>query len=119
MPLDKYVWIEKKEILSFEEITRLAALFILLGVDDIRLTGGEPLVRQDLEVLVAKLSALAGLRDLSLTTNGIYLADQVEKLAKAGLKRINVSLDTLNRERSHQRTERGGLALRPTTQSSG
>ena len=109
MPLDKYVWIEKKEILSFEEITRLAALFILLGVDDIRLTGGEPLVRQDLEVLVAKLSALAGLRDLSLTTNGIYLADQVEKLAKAGLKRINVSLDTLNRERYHQMTKRGDL----------
>ncbi len=109
MPFDEYVWIEKKEILSFEEITRLAALFILLGIDDIRLTGGEPLVRQDIEVLVAKLSALTGIKDLSLTTNGIYLADKVEKLAKAGLKRINVSLDTLNRERYHQMTKRGDL----------
>lgn len=109
MPFDEYVWIEKKEILSFEEITRLAALFIQLGIDDIRLTGGEPLVRQDIEVLVAKLSALNGIKDLSLTTNGIYLADKVEKLAKAGLKRINVSLDTLNRERYHQMTKRGDL----------
>jgi cyclic pyranopterin phosphate synthase len=109
MPFDEYVWIEKKEILSFEEITRLAALFIQLGIDDIRLTGGEPLVRQDIEVLVAKLSALTGIKDLSLTTNGIYLADKVEKLAKAGLKRINVSLDTLNRERYHQMTKRGDL----------
>jgi cyclic pyranopterin phosphate synthase len=109
MPLDKYVWIEREEILSFEEITRLTSLFIQLGIDDIRLTGGEPLVRHDLEVLVAKLSALSGLRDLSLTTNGIYLADQVEKLAKAGLKRINVSLDTLNPERYHRITKRGDL----------
>jgi len=109
MPLDKYVWIERKEILSFEEITRLTSLFIQLGIDDIRLTGGEPLVRQDLDVLVAKLSVLSGLRDLSLTTNGIYLADQAEKLAKAGLKRINVSLDTFNPERYHRITKRGDL----------
>src|SRR3990172_8438895 len=96
MPFDEYVWIEKKEILSFEEITRLTSLFNRLGIDEIRLTGGEPLVRQHLDVLVAKLTALEGIKDLSLTTNGIYLAEQVEKLVAAGLKRINVSLDTLN-----------------------
>ena len=109
MPLDKYVWIERKEILSFEEITRLTSLFIQLGIEDIRLTGGEPLVRQDLEVLVSKLSVLKGLKDLSLTTNGIYLAEQAEKLAEAGLKRINVSLDTLNPERYRMMTKRGDL----------
>jgi cyclic pyranopterin phosphate synthase len=110
MPFDKYVWIEKKEILSFEEITRLTSLFIQLGIDDIRLTGGEPLVRQDLEVLVAKLSVIKGLGDLSLTTNGIYLAEKAKKLAEAGLKRINVSLDTLNPERYHLMTKRGDLS---------
>ena len=110
MPFDKYVWIEKKEVLSFEEITRLTSLFIQLGVDDIRLTGGEPLVRQDLEVLVAKLSALDGLKDLSLTTNGIYLAEKVEKLAASGLKRINVSLDTLDPDRYRLMTKRGDLS---------
>jgi cyclic pyranopterin phosphate synthase len=70
MPLDEYEWINKKEILTFEEISRLATLFIGLGVEKIRLTGGEPLVRQNLEKLVAKLSSIAGLQDLCLTTNG-------------------------------------------------
>jgi cyclic pyranopterin phosphate synthase len=87
----------------------LTALFIELGIEDIRLTGGEPLVRQDLDVLVSKLSVLSGLKDLSLTTNGIYLTEQVEKLAEAGLKRINVSLDTLNPERYRMMTKRGDL----------
>ncbi len=110
MPFDEYVWIDKKEILTFEEITRLARLFIGLGVDEIRLTGGEPLARTNLEILVGQLSALAGLKDLSLTTNGIFLAENAAALAAAGLKRINVSLDTLNAERFRQITKRGELS---------
>jgi GTP 3',8-cyclase len=109
MPFDEYLWIDKKEILTFEEITRLARLFIALGVDEIRLTGGEPLARKDIEVLAGQLSRLAGLKDLSLTTNGIFLAGKAEALAAAGLKRINVSLDTLNAGRFRQITKRGDL----------
>jgi len=73
MPLDEYEWIDKKEILTFEEITRLAKIFVQLGVDKIRLTGGEPLVRRDLDLLVGGISQLPGLSDLCLTTNGSLL----------------------------------------------
>jgi GTP 3',8-cyclase len=109
MPFDEYVWIDKKEILTFEEITRLARLFIGLGADEIRLTGGEPLVRKDLEILVRQLSGLEGLKDLSLTTNGVFLAEKITALASAGLRRINVSLDTVNPDRFRQITQRGDL----------
>ena len=110
MPQDEYEWIEKREILTFEEITRLARLFIQLGVDEIRLTGGEPLVRRHLERLIAQLSALEGLRNLSLTTNGSLLAEKAEALKQAGLSRINVSLDTLDPERFKRITKRGDLS---------
>jgi cyclic pyranopterin phosphate synthase len=70
MPFDEYEWVDKKEILTFEEITRLASLFVQLGADKIRLTGGEPLLRSGLEKLISKLSSLSGLKDLCLTTNG-------------------------------------------------
>ena len=76
MPLDDYDWLDKSEVLTFEEITRLARLFIQLGVEKIRLTGGEPLARRDLEQLVKSLSGLDGLRDLCLTTNGSTLAEK-------------------------------------------
>src|SRR5262245_38388629 len=76
MPLDEYEWIDKKEILNFEEIARLAGIFVGLGVEKIRLTGGEPLLRRDLERLVKQLSGLPGLLDLSLTTNGSLLAEK-------------------------------------------
>ena len=109
MPLDEYTWIEKDEVLTFEEITRLATLFIQMGVEKIRLTGGEPLVRRDLEKLIAALSPLPGLKDLSLTTNGSFLAEKAAALRAAGLRRINVSLDTLNPERFRQITKRGDL----------
>ena len=109
MPLDEYTWIERAEVLSFEEITRLARLFIQNGVDKIRLTGGEPLVRRDLDKLVGRLAALDGLRDLSLTTNGSRLAEQVLSLRDSGLRRITVSLDTLIPERFTQITKRGDL----------
>ena len=109
MPLDEYDWIDKAELLRFEEIVRLAGLFLRLGVEKLRITGGEPLVRKDLEQLIGKLSGLPGLKDLSLTTNGSFLAQKAEALKKAGLSRINVSLDTLNPERFRQITKRGTL----------
>lgn len=109
MPLDEYEWIDKKEILTFEEITRLVKLFIRLGVDKIRLTGGEPLVRRDLHLLIAKLSGLEGLKDLCLTTNGSLLTEQARALKDAGLKRINLSIDTLDPEKFRRITKRGDL----------
>src|SRR5215210_1006931 len=83
-------------LLSFEEITRLARLFVQCGVEKIRLTGGEPLVRRDVETLVGMLAQLDGLRDIALTTNGSLLARKAEALAAAGLKRVTVSLDALD-----------------------
>src|SRR6266481_5375920 len=110
MPFDEYEWIAKKELLTFEEIARLAHLFVRLGVDKIRLTGGEPLLRRDLEKLIGKLSSLNGLEDLCLTTNGSLLAGKVAALKSAGLRRINVSLDTLNSEKFVRIRRRGDLA---------
>ena len=109
MPLDEYEWIDKKQILTFEEITRLATLFVELGVEKIRLTGGEPLVRQNLDHLVAKLSAIDGLKDLCLTTNAALLTDQINALKRGGLKRVNISIDSLDAERFKRMTKRGDL----------
>lgn len=109
MPFDEYKWIERAEVLTFEEIERVARIGIDLGVEKIRLTGGEPLVRRDLERLIARLSRLQGLKDLTLTTNGALLEEQAYALAEAGLRRINVSLDTLNPNRFHEITKRGRL----------
>ena len=109
MPLDDYDWLDKSEVLTFEEITRLARLFIQLGVEKIRLTGGEPLARRDLEQLIASLSGLDGLRDLCLTTNGSTLAEKAPALKAAGLRRLNVSLDSLKPERFRRITKRGDL----------
>src|SRR5436309_7335517 len=96
MPFDEYTWIERQEVLSFEEIERLARIFLTFGIQKIRLTGGEPLVRKGLPGLVSRLAELNGLGDLSLTTNGALLSEQAEALYSAGLRRINVSLETLN-----------------------
>ena len=109
MPLDEYEWINRREILTYEEITRLARIFIGLGADKIRLTGGEPLVRKDLYQLIDELSALPGLKDLCLTTNGALLAEQVPALKAAGLKRVNVSIDTLDAGKFKRITKRGDL----------
>ncbi|MCM3872889.1 MAG: GTP 3',8-cyclase MoaA [Pyrinomonadaceae bacterium] len=109
MPLDEYVWMDKQEILTFSEIARIATLFVRLGVSKIRLTGGEPLARKDLNTLIARLSLICGLEDLCLTTNGSLLAEQVEALARAGLKRVNVSIDTLDPEKFRRMTKRGNL----------
>ncbi len=110
MPLEKYEWIDRREILTFEEIARLADLFLRLGVEEIRLTGGEPVLRHGLERLVAQLAQLEGLKDLCLTTNASLMGDKAPALAKAGLKRINVSLDTLNHEKFRRLTQRDDLS---------
>jgi cyclic pyranopterin phosphate synthase len=109
MPFDEYTWIERQEVLSFEEIERLARLFLGFGVEKIRLTGGEPLVRKDLHQLVRRLSGLQDLLDLSLTTNGALLAEQASDLRAAGLQRINVSIDSLKADRFREMTKRGNL----------
>jgi GTP 3',8-cyclase len=109
MPLDEYRWMEREEVLTFPEINRLATLFVRLGATKIRLTGGEPLVRRNLDSLIEKLSSIDGLEDLCLTTNGSLLAGQAEALARAGLKRINVSLDTLDPDKFRRMTGRGNL----------
>ncbi|MFY9609371.1 MAG: GTP 3',8-cyclase MoaA [Blastocatellia bacterium] len=109
MPFDEYVWIDKREILTFEEITRLASLFVPLGVNKIRLTGGEPLLRKDLATLIGKLSSIGGIDDLCLTTNGALLEEQAPAFVAAGLRRINVSLDTLDTGKFKMMTKRGDL----------
>jgi cyclic pyranopterin phosphate synthase len=99
MPEESYVWLPRASILSFEEITRLAGIFASTGVDKVRLTGGEPLLRQDLPSLVRALHRTPGIRDLALTTNGILLEEHARPLKAAGLGRLTVSLDTLRPER--------------------
>ena len=99
MPEKEYVWLPREAILSFEETSALVDVFASLGVDKVRLTGGEPLLRHDLPALVRMLAAKPELRDLALTTNGVLLADQAVELQRAGLRRITVSLDTLRPER--------------------
>ena len=89
-----FAFLPAADLLSFEEITRLAGIFLGLGVEKIRLTGGEPLLRRDLENLIAPLAALPGLRDLTLTTNGALLVRKAQMLREAGLNRITVSLDS-------------------------
>lgn len=91
-----FQFLPARQLLSFEEIARLGSIFIGLGVEKIRITGGEPLVRRDLEKLVAMLAALDGLRDLTLTTNGSLLARKAQALHDAGLRRVTVSLDSLD-----------------------
>ena len=110
MPLDKYEWIDRHEILTFEEITRLSKLFVRLGVEEIRITGGEPLLRHGLENLIVQLAVLPGLKDLSLTTNASLLSEKAAVLAQSGLKRINVSLDTIRPDKFKLMTRRDDLA---------
>ncbi len=99
----------RDEMLSFEEMARFAEIAAPLGIDKIRLTGGEPLMRKQLDRLVKLLAAIPGIHDLGLTTNGLLLADQASKLFDAGLQRLNVSLDTLDPTRFRQLSRRDGL----------
>jgi cyclic pyranopterin phosphate synthase len=106
MPEEDYVWLPREELLSFEELARLAEIFTELGVTRLRLTGGEPLLRRDVDRLVAMLAKNSRIRDLALTTNGVLFADQAEALRRAGLGRVTISLDTLRRERFQLMTRR-------------
>jgi cyclic pyranopterin phosphate synthase len=110
MPEPDYVWLPREDLLTFEEISRLVALFTRVGVDRVRLTGGEPLLRHDLPALVQLLSRDARLREIALTTNGALLADQAPALARAGLSRVTVSLDTLRRDRFREFARRDQLS---------
>jgi cyclic pyranopterin phosphate synthase len=102
MPEHDYVWLPRESILSFEEIDRLVGIFTGLGVEKVRLTGGEPLLRHDLPKLVSLLRRHRKLRDIALTTNGILLARHADELHQAGLGRVTVSLDTLRPERMQE-----------------
>ena len=97
-------------LMTFDEILHLARIFVALGVNKVRITGGEPLVRPDVPTLIKRLMQLEGLKDISLTTNGIGLINQAQSLYDAGLRRINVSLDTLNEEKFEQMTRRKVLS---------
>ncbi len=109
MPAEGLPWLDRSEILTFEEIERLVGLFASMGVADVRLTGGEPLVRREFPKLVERLARIEGLRDLSLTTNGYLLEGMAADLVAAGLRRVNVSLDSLSRDRFFQITRRDSL----------
>jgi GTP 3',8-cyclase len=106
MPEEEYVWLPREEILQFEEMSRLVDVFTTLGVDKVRLTGGEPLLRRDLPALVRLLAAKPAVRDLAMTTNGVLLAEHAAALRAAGLHRVTVSLDTLRADRFAALTRR-------------
>lgn len=107
MPEEEYAWLPREDLLSFEEIERITEAFVSLGVDKVRLTGGEPLLRRGLPELVQRLSGLPGVKDLAMTTNGVLLSRHAEQLREAGLHRLTISLDTLQPSRFSQLTRRG------------
>jgi cyclic pyranopterin phosphate synthase len=109
MPAEGLPWLERSEVLSFEEIVRLVELCASMGVSDVRLTGGEPLVRRDFPVLAAMLAAIDGVHDLSVTTNGFLLERDATALVQAGVNRFNVSVDSLQRDRFYELTRRDAL----------
>lgn len=109
MPADDVTFLPRESLLTFEEIVRVTRLLVGVGIRDVRLTGGEPLVRRELDRLVAMLVEIDGIEDLALTTNGMLLSEQARSLRRAGLKRINISLDTLNEEAFRKITRREGL----------
>ncbi len=109
MPAEGLPWLEREEILSFEEIARLVALFADMGVHDVRLTGGEPLVRRDFPRLAAMLAEIEPVHDLSVTTNGFLLERDAEALVRAGVDRFNVSIDSLQKDRFFELTRRDAL----------
>lgn len=109
MPAEGVPLKPRDEILSYEEILRLSELFVSLGVDKIRLTGGEPLVRKDVVPFVARLGGVKGLRSLAMTTNGLLLSTRLQALREGGLTHLNISLDTLREDRFETITRRKGL----------
>src|SRR3954471_3479486 len=117
MPAEGLPWLDRSEILTFEEIERLVSMFARMGVGDVRLTGGEPLVRRDFPRLVSMLAQVDGINDLSLTTNGYLLERDAAALVDAGIDRFNVSVDSLQRDRFFDMTRRDALprVLRPVS----
>ena len=109
MPEHDVQFVNRREILDFEEIERFTRIAVSLGVSKLRVTGGEPLLRRDLPSLIGRLAALPGVRDLALTTNGVLLPELARPLYDAGLRRINVHLDTLDRDRFREITRRDDL----------
>jgi GTP 3',8-cyclase len=109
MPADGLPWLDRDEILRFEEIQRVVCVMARMGVTDVRLTGGEPLVRREFPRLVSMLAPIEGIEDLSLTTNGYLLERDAAALVDAGIKRVNVSIDSLQRDRFFQLTRRDSL----------
>jgi molybdenum cofactor biosynthesis protein A, bacterial len=93
------IWIPKSEILTFEEIERLVRIFVDLGIEKVKLTGGEPLVRNDIELLIEKISNIQGIKSISITTNGYFLPDKAFKLKEAGLKSVTISFHSLDKEK--------------------
>lgn len=109
MPAEGLPWLQRAEVLTFEEIERLVALLAQMGIDELRLTGGEPLVRRDFPVLAARLKAVDGLREVSVTTNGFLLERDAAALVDANIDRFNISLDSLQRDRFFALTRRDAL----------
>jgi GTP 3',8-cyclase len=109
MPAEGLPWLQRAEILTFEEIARLVALFAGMGVHDVRLTGGEPLVRRDFPVLAAMLAAIDDVHELSVTTNGFLLERDAEALVRSGIDRFNVSIDSLQKDHFYELTRRDAL----------
>jgi len=109
MPAEGLPWLEREEILRFEEIERLARILAAIGVRKLRVTGGEPLVRRDLPALIAMLRRVEGVEEIALTTNGYLLDRQAEALVAAGVDRFNVSVDSLQRDRFYELTRRDAL----------
>jgi cyclic pyranopterin phosphate synthase len=109
MPAEGLPWLEHDQVLSFEEVARLVGILAAMGVGDVRLTGGEPLVRRDFPRLAAMLARIEGVADLSVTTNGFLLERDAEALVAAGVNRFNVSIDSLQRDRFFQMTRRDAL----------
>ena len=108
MPAEDVQFMNRDELLTFEEIERFVNVTVTLGIDKIRLTGGEPLVRRDLHLLVEKLAAIPEIKDIGITTNGILFGDQAQTFYDAGLRRVNISLDALNPVKFKQITRRDG-----------
>jgi len=109
MPEDGINMLSHKDILSYDEITEVVKTAVDLGIDKVRITGGEPLVRKNIEILIKQIADIDGIKDLGLTTNGILLPQYAEKLKQAGLKRVNISLDTVDPERFAQITRGGDI----------
>ncbi len=109
MPMNNTKWFDNTEVLSFEEIVRLATIFANLGVEKVRITGGEPLVRPSLENLIKSIAKVHRIHNIGLTTNGLLLSDKIEQLKSAGLKSVNISLDSFKEDRFKMMTGVNGL----------